>query len=309
MKCVLIGGAGFIGSHLAVALIARGHAVRVFDQRGRKLLPAFPNREDVEWLEGDLADPRHAAHALAGCDAVYHLASATLPKTANDDPTYDLERNVLSTLRMLDLARSSGIRKVIFVSSGGTVYGVSREIPIAESHPTEPITAYGIGKLAIEKYLHLHHVLYGLDYTVLRFANPFGERQQPGSGQGAVTAFLQRALLGQPIEIWGDGSVVRDYFYVGDGADALVRALDCVADQRVINIGSGVGRDLNEIVRAIEALVGHSVERRYYPERRFDVPVNVLDISRARTHLGWVPSTPFEEGLRRTAAWLKQQSG
>lgn len=309
MKCVILGGAGFMGSHLAAALIAGGHAVRIFDRPDRKLLPGYPLRDEVEWREGDFVNPKDTARALAGCDVVFHLVSTTLPGPANDNPVYDVESNVVGTLRMLDAARQSGVKKIIFSSSGGTVYGMPRAIPITENHPTEPITAYGIGKLMIEKYLHLHHVLHGMDYMVLRVANPFGERQRVTSAQGAVTVFLRHALSGRPIEIWGDGSVVRDYLYVGDVAQAFVRAIDHTPTERIINIGSGTGRSLHEIVDAIEALTGRKVERRYFPGRPFDVPVNVLGISRARSALDWVPRTPLEEGLRRTAAWLRQELG
>jgi UDP-glucose 4-epimerase len=304
MNCLILGGAGFIGSHLAGALLARGHAVRIFDRRDRRLRSAFPYTADVEWHEGDFKNARDVARALAGSDAVFHLVSTTLPKTANENPAYDVETNVVGSLAMLDVARDCGVKKIIFLSSGGTVYGVPQEIPIPETHPTDPITAYGIGKLAVEKYLHLHHVIQGLNYVVLRMANPFGERQRVASAQGAVITFLYRALRNQSVEIWGDGSVVRDYFYVADAAQALVRALDYTGIERVFNIGSGAGRSLNEVLAAIEVLIGRSVDRRYLPARLFDVPSNVLDISRARTVLGWEPRTPFEEGLSRTAEWL-----
>jgi len=298
-----------MGSHLARALIAAGHAVRVFDRPDRNLLPGYPLREEVEWQEGDFVNPKDTARALAGCDVVFHLVSTTLPGSANDNPVYDVESNFLGTLRMLDAALQSGVKKVVFSSSGGTVYGVPQTIPITETHPTEPITAYGIGKLMIEKYLHLYHVLHGLDYVVLRVANPFGEGQRVTSGQGAVTTFLRHALSGRPVDIWGDGSVVRDYLYVGDVAQAFTCALDHEPAERIVNIGSGTGRSLHEIVDAIETFIGRKVERRYFPGRPFDVPANVLEISRARSALDWMPRTPLEEGLRRTAAWLRQELG
>jgi UDP-glucose 4-epimerase len=300
MKCVVLGGAGFIGSHLVERLLAAGHAVRVFDLHDPGPASSFPRRRDVEWVSGDFLDPGAMRRAISGCDAAFHLVWTTLPKSSNEDPVSDVVSNVAGTLRLLEAWRREGGGKIVFVSSGGTVYGVPRTVPIAEEHPTHPVSSYGITKLAIEKYLELYRVLYGVDYCVLRPANPYGERQRVVSGQGAVTAFLYRAHRGEPIEIWGDGRVVRDYLYVGDVADALVRALGHTGERRVINIGSGVGRDLNQVVAAIERVIGRPVERRYTPGRNFDVPANVLDISLAHAELGWRPETAFDEGLART---------
>ncbi len=303
MRCALFGGAGFIGSHLAERLLDAGHVVRVFDLLDRGAVRGFP-RGDVEWIRGNCFDAQDLRQAIDGCEAVFHLAWTTLPGSSNEDPAADVESNVLGTLRLLDAWRLVGPGKVVFVSSGGTVYGVPRTVPITEEHPTLPISSYGITKLAIEKYLELYRVLHGMNYCVLRVANPYGERQRVESGQGAVGAFLHRVHRGEPIEIWGDGSVVRDYVYVGDVAAALARALDYRGPRRIINVGSGVGRDLNEVVAAIERVIGRPVERRYLPGRKFDVPANVLDIGLARAELGWQPATAFEEGLSRTLRWL-----
>ena len=304
MKCLVLGGAGFIGSHLVERLLEAGHAVRVFDTQDRTGAGAIPRAREAEWMRGSFLEPRDVERATAGCDAAFHLAWTTLPKSSNDDPVADVASNLSGTLRLLEAWRRASAGKFVFVSSGGTVYGTPQSVPIAETHPTQPICSYGVTKLAVEKYLELYRVLHGVDYCVLRLANPFGERQRVVTGQGAVTAFLDHARRGEPVEIWGDGRVVRDYLYVGDVADALARTLDYRGTPRVFNIGSGVGRDLNAIVAAIERVVGHPVERRYAPGRSFDVPANVLDISRARAELGWRPVTSFEEGLARTLASL-----
>ena len=307
MKCVILGGAGFIGSHLAPALLAGGHSVRIFDRPDREQVAAPVWRNDVEWVEGDFVNPVDGQRALAGQDVVYHLVSTTLPKSSNDNPVYDVESNLIGTLGMLQLAVRLNIRKVIFASSGGTVYGVPRAIPIPETHATDPLCSYGICKLAIEKYLQLFHTLHGLAYCVLRMSNPFGERQRIASAQGAVTTFLHRALKGECIEIWGDGSVVRDYLYIADAVQAMTAAMLPQADAQVINVGSGAGQSLNDILAAIERLMGGPVERRYTPARQFDVPSNILDITRAQSLLGWRPAFSFDEGLARTAQWLTAQ--
>ncbi len=304
MKCVVLGGAGFIGSHLAERLLAAGHAVRIFDLHDPGPASGYPRHRDIEWMAGNFLDREGVRKAVSGCQAVFHLVSTTLPKSSNEDPVSDVESNVVGTLHLLEAWRRGAGGKIVFVSSGGTVYGVPRTVPITEEHPTHPISSYGITKLTIEKYLELYRVLHGVDYCVLRLANPFGERQRVASGQGAVTTFLHRAHRREPIEIWGDGKIVRDYLYVGDVADALVRALGHTGDRRIINIGSGIGRDLNQIITAIERVIGRPVERRHLPGRNFDVPANVLDIGLARSELGWQPATAFEEGLARTLRWL-----
>lgn len=309
MKCLLLGGAGFLGSHLADTLLETGHSVRIFDRPHRHRYRVFGAGEAMEWMEGDVLDPAQVEQALDGCEAVVHLASTTLPRSSNANPVYDVETNLVGTLRLLELVRRRKPLRLVFVSSGGTVYGPPKGIPIAETHPTEPICAYGIAKLAIEKYLYLERHLHGLDYCILRLANPYGERQPVGAGQGAVSVFLDKAIRDEPITIWGDGTVVRDYFHVSDAALALARAVTYGGEVRLFNIGSGRGESLNAIVDAIEAQIGRPVRREHLPGRAFDVPANVLDTARAREHLGWAPRVPLAEGLARTMRWLELQAG
>jgi UDP-glucose 4-epimerase len=308
VKCLVPGGGGFIGTHLCEGLLAAGHEVRVLERPRLELDNATIVASQVEWIEGDFCNPADVKAAIAGCDVIFHLISTTLPKNSNENPVYDIESNAIATLRMLDLARQEKIRKVVFVSSGGTVYGKPLQIPIPESHPTDPLCSYGIGKLMIEKFLRLYRYLHGLNYCIVRLSNPFGEHQRPSASQGAVAVFLHKALKGETIEIWGDGSVVRDYHYIGDAIDALIKAMHHEGDCRLFNIGSGQGRSLNEVLAEIESLLGHPVTRKYTPARAFDVPANVLDISLARKHLGWEPRTSFEEGLRLTRDWMMRHS-
>jgi UDP-glucose 4-epimerase len=307
MKCLVLGGGGFLGSHLCEALLAQGYAVRIFDRPNLLRFKSFQNTDAVEWVEGDFINREHVAQAVSGCDIIYHMISTTLPRSSNENPAYDVETNVIGTLHLLEAAQRNKIKKTIFVSSGGTVYGIPQEIPIPETHPTEPICSYGIGKLAIEKYLNLFHLLHGTEYCVLRLANPFGERQRIAAAQGAVAVFLYKALRNEAIEIWGDGSVLRDYFHVSDAVSAMTKALTYEGSSSVFNIGSGVGQSLNEILDAIEVLLGSNVKRIYLPARAFDVPISVLDISKAVKYLNWHPQLSFAEGLSRTAQWLKSK--
>jgi UDP-glucose 4-epimerase len=304
-RCLVLGGRGFIGSHLVDALLDREYIVRCFDRPhvaplGESHLanPAF------ELYEGDFSSEADLALALEGCDICYHLVSTTLPKSSNTDPVFDVESNLLGTVRLLTQAVKFGLKKVIFVSSGGTVYGVPTQVPIPETHPTDPVCSYGITKLSIEKYLGLFHELYGLDYTVLRLANPFGERQRTHASQGAVAVFLGKVLRGETVEIWGDGTVVRDYIHISDVVRALLITLDKTSDQHVFNIGAGRGHSLNELLDLIEKITGLVAIRRYTPSRAFDVPISVLCIERARKSLDWSSEMDLETGLRRFINWI-----
>jgi UDP-glucose 4-epimerase len=256
--------------------------------------------DDIELYEGDFTNEQDVETALEDCDIIFHLISTTLPKSSNDNPVYDVESNVVGTIRMLTLALKQGVRKVIFTSSGGTVYGIPESDFINERHPTNPICSYGISKLAIEKYLHLFHELHGLAYVVLRISNPYGEGQRTQALQGAIGVFIGRALTNQTVEIWGDGEVVRDYIHVSDVSDALVKAMLYSGNKRVLNIGSGTGTSLNKLLATIEDATHKEVKRVYLSGRSVDVPVNVLDNTLAKKELHWNLKIPLEEGIKRT---------
>ncbi len=306
-RCLVIGGAGFIGSHLVEALLMEGHRVRVFDRIDPSGLYSEASPDALEYVQGDFTAPDDLKGALANCATCFHLASTTLPKTSNDDPVFDVQSNLVASLRFLEQASQAGVKRVIFLSSGGTVYGPPHYVPIDEEHPTDPTNSYGIVKLAIEKYLALFRLTKGLDYTVLRLSNPFGERQAITGTQGAIAVFMGKVLRGEPIEIWGDGSVVRDYIYIRDVIEAMLLSMTHAGPHRIFNIGSGRPRSLSEVIDAIEQVTNRSVERRYFKARTFDVPKSVLAIERAKASLGWSPRTDFLEGLARTRDWIEGQ--
>lgn len=307
MRCLILGGSGFLGSHLADALLADGLRIRAFG-RSRDRLPEHLRRStELEFVSGDFTDPRDLETAMDGCQVIFHLVSTSLPKGSNEDPVRDVETNVAGSIRLLDIAVRKGVKQVIFVSSGGTVYGPPQQTPIPETHPTDPITSYGIGKLAVEKYLALYRTLHGLDYRVLRISNLYGERQRTDSAQGAVAVFIDKALRGEEIEIWGDGSVTRDYVYVRDAAQALRAAMAYPGKHRIFNVGSGRGTPINQLLKATEDALKIPLKRRYVPGRTFDVPSNVLDISRARAELRWSPVTSLENGLQLTVEWMRSR--
>lgn len=302
MKAVLLGGNGFIGGHLARALRDAGHAVVSYDRQPPADTPCWPG---VEYRLGDLfqPDPVGLTDILHRADLVYHLAWRYLPTDSNRYPHRDVTENLVGTLRVLELCIQQGVGRFIFFSSGGTVYGPAQMLPISEAHPTEPRSSHAINKLAVEKYLAVFSQSQGLDYVILRPGNPFGPYQQR-RGQGVIAAFFAQAAAGLPLEVWGDGGVVRDYFYVGDLAEAACLAGQTAHSRTIYNIGSGIGRTLADVIAAIERLLDRPLAVRYHPGRPVDVPVNVLDISKAQAGLGWSPKIAFEDGLRLTWSYM-----
>jgi UDP-glucose 4-epimerase len=305
MRFTILGGGGFIGSAVADRLLRDGHSLRIFERP--RVLPyrEFAAHEAVEWITGDLLSSSDVGDAIDGADAVFHLVSTTLPKSSNENPIYDVQTNLVATLQLLDAMVARKVDRIIFISSGGTVYGNPAYLPIDERHPTDPAVSYGITKLAIEKYLLLYRALHGLRPVILRVANPFGERQRIETAQGAIGVFLHRALKNIPIEIWGDGSVTRDFIYIGDVAEAFAGAVGYEGSSTVFNISSGTGTSLRQLVALIEETLGRTVACEYKAARAFDVPVSVLDNQRARRELGWAPSVALKEGIQRTADWMR----
>lgn len=309
MKIVIFGGGGFIGSTIADRLLLDGHALRIFERPRVTPYRAFEASESLDWVTGDFGSLHDVQSALEGMDAVLHLVSTTLPKSSNDDPIYDVQSNLVATLQLLNAMVAQKVGRIVFISSGGTVYGRPQYLPIDERHPTEPQVSYGITKLAIEKYLLMYQQMHGIRATILRVANPFGERQRIETAQGAVGVFASRALLGQPIEIWGDGSVTRDYLHVSDVAEAFAAALRYTGAAAVFNIGSGTGTTLNALLAVIEQVLGRPLARDYRPGRPFDVPASVLDNGLAQRELGWRPAVALLPGVARTVEWMRNHAG
>lgn len=293
-----------MGSHLCEALLVSGHEVRVLDRPDSRYLD-YSKGCGASLIIGDFLNPDDIRSAISNCDVVYHLVSTTVPQTSNNDPGYDVQTNVLGTLRMLDEARKAHVKKIVFASSGGTVYGVPQKIPIKENHPTEPVNSYGVCKLAIEKYLHLYRTLYALDYCILRIANAYGEGQPVTDTQGVIPAFLEKALQHKELIVWGDGSVIRDYTYIGDITSAFIKASNYEGKLRIFNIGTGRGHSLSQVISIIEQIIKRPLPIKYMVARPFDVPVNVLDTSRAKSHLDWQPAVGLTEGISRTFEWMK----
>ncbi len=305
MKVTVYGGGGFIGSAVVDRLLEEGHRLRVFEREGVAPHRVFNPGEPVEWLVGNLMRKADVQTAMEGAEAVVHLVSTTLPKKSNEDPVFDVQSNLVGTLQMLESMVAQAIPRIVFISSGGTVYGDPQYLPIDEAHPTDPQVSYGITKLAIEKYLRMYGRLHGIRPVILRVANPYGDRQRVENAQGAVAAFIHCALSGKSIQIWGDGSVTRDFLHVRDVADAFASALEYSGEHEIFNISSGLGLSLNELISRIESALARPLAREYLPKRLFDVPVSVLNNGLALRELGWRPKIGIDEGIRRTIAWVE----
>lgn len=303
-NCLVLGAGGFIGKALCEHLCENGARVHGLVRRPPPTLPAHLA---VTWTVGDFSDRATLSKLVRGQDFVFHLAFGSIPETSNRNPTADVLGSVVPTLTLLDLCCAEGIEKVIFSSSGGTVYGVTPpELVITEAAPTNPISAYGVTKLTIEKYLALYQRLHNLDFHVLRISNPYGPGQSPHKRQGLVATVLYRALTRQPIEIWGDGEIIRDYVHIRDVVKAFLYVSQYNGDSRIMNVGSGVGLSINRVVNDVEGVLGFTdIPRRYSPARVGDVPRNVLDIALISSETGWRPQMSWTDGLHETASWMR----
>jgi UDP-glucose 4-epimerase len=301
-RCVVLGAGGFVGTSLCRLLDSNGANVVGFGRRSRIDTAVFPGA----WVDGEFDDAHAIAQVVDSADVVFHLLGGSNPSASNRDPAAELQTSLATNLSLITTAIRARVGKLVFVSSGGTVYGAATHFPIPEDAPTDPISAYGLGKLTIEKMLRIYSMIDGLDYTILRVANPYGPFQIPNRPQGILATIIQRALHGNPVEIWGDGTVVRDYLHVDDVCNALVRAAATNASSKVFNVGSGIGRSLNEIVASVSDVLNVNISVVYKPGRSADIPTNILDCARAEQLLGWTPQVDWAEGLRGTADWLSR---
>ncbi len=306
-RYIIFGGAGFIGSHLAETLVEKDLEIILFDKKNASKRNVEHLLSGVEFIEGDFNNEMDLKESLNNIDYVVHLVSSTLPADSNLNPVYDIESNLLSSINLFEECAKQKVKKIIFISSGGTVYGNPVAIPIREDHPTNPTCSYGITKLAIEKYLYLYKTLRGTNFKILRFSNPFGERQNPLSGQGLIANFLYKIKNKSKIEVWGDGNIIRDYFYVKDAVRAVYLASKNESEETIFNVGAGIGYSINQILDKFRSVLNLDFEVEYSQQRSFDVQANILDSTRALEVLDWRPETGFDEALRKTWSFISNE--
>ncbi len=296
---LLIGGGGFIGRKVAKLLsLDKANKVVVVDK-----FPAvdqFYSENTITYIESeDFLSSSEIGNIISESKVVMYLASTTIPSTSNESPVYDVRTNLIPLLSLLDTIKLRKDIKLIYASSGGTIYGPSESKLRNESSETNPICSYGVVKLMAEKYLNMYNILYGLKTLSLRIANPYGIDQLYKKSQGAIGVFVSKAIRGEPIEIWGDGEVARDYLWVDDVASAFVKAANYNGNSSCFNIGSGEAVTLNQVVAAIRDNISEEICVYYQTRRNIDVQYNALDSSLAEAELDWVPSVSFKEGVSK----------
>jgi UDP-glucose 4-epimerase len=306
MKKVLVLGAnGFIGSHLVDSLVAAGYPVRTLERPGSR--PRYDPHALVERVEGDFLNRADIAHALDGIQDVYHLVSTTTPVTAEDDPAFDIDTNVRASVSLFEQCVKQGIERVLFASTGGSIYGDNDEQPFTEQSLTLPISPYAIGKLSIEGYLRYFKRKHGLDSVIFRISNPYGDRQPLHARQGVIPIFLENICQDKPLEVYGDGSMVRDYLFVKDLTNMLVAASEHGFTHHVYNVGSGKGVSVNELIEVVKNVTQKEVVVNHRDVPPTFVHAAVLDCSRFYEEFSITPSTPLQEGMRLTYQYIKQQ--
>jgi nucleoside-diphosphate-sugar epimerase len=307
---LVTGGAGFIGSHLTEELVRRGHRVRVVDSliTGKRRNVAYI--PGVEFLEGDLAEPGVAERAVQGVDYVLHQAAIPSVPRSVKDPVTSHRANVDASLNILVAARDGGVKRLVYAGSS-SAYGNTPTLPKHEDMPTNPLSPYALQKLVAEQYCQMFTALYGFETVTIRYFNVFGPRQDPGSPYSGVISLFAAALLEgrQPI-IYGDGGQTRDFTYVANVVDGVLRAVEAPgAAGEVINVATGGRISLNELLLTMNRIVGSRLEAVYKESRAGDVHDSQADISKAKKLLGYVPIVPLDEGLRHTLDWCRAESG
>jgi UDP-glucose 4-epimerase len=305
---LVTGGAGFIGSHVVDRLLADGWAVLVVDDLSTGRIPNLElarTRRDFAFHQADIRSPdlRTLVERYRP-DTICHLAAQASVSMSVREPVRDAEINILGTINLLEAARQAGTRRVVFASSGGAIYGSAARLPAREDRVKRPDSPYGISKKVVADYFDWYRRTYGLEYVLEGFTNVYGPRQSPHGEAGVVSIFAEAMLSGRPPTIFGDGRQTRDFVFVTDVADAVVRGAEA-GDGKLLNIGTGVETSVNQIAALLVELTGSKVRPGYGPDRPGDVRRSVVDPSAAAVHLGWQASTPLREGLRRTVDYFR----
>lgn len=309
MNIAIIGGAGFIGTNLAISIASESnHALTVIDRDEEyfSILKSL-HLPNTEFKAAPFSVDSDFDNQVKGMDVVYHLASTIIPGDSNRNIPDELEANVIVSTKLLDACVRQHVGKVVFISSGGAVYGKKGVCPIKEDTVTYPISSYGIQKIVIEKLLYLYRYQQGLDYRIIRLANPYGPYQRPNGRLGVVTTFVYKALTDGMLEVYGDGTVVRDFIYIDDAIRGIRNIVNGENEIRVFNLGSGKGTSVNQVIKAIRETINENLKIEYIAGRSTDVPENYLDISRYESFYGKLNPISLAEGIKKTAEFMKKK--
>lgn len=309
MKITIMGAAGFIGTNLAIALAKnKENYITMVDKRKEFFSNIIDmNIENIKFIENDLESTNTLDALLKGQDVVYHLVSTTVPTTANQHIVQELESNVVYSASLFEACVRSKVSKVIFISSGGTVYGNKLQCPLKEEYPTNPISSYGVQKITIEKLLQLYNYMYNMDYRIIRLANPYGPYQRPNGILGAATTFIYKTLTKEEIFVYGNGEVIRDYIFIDDVITAIINIAQGEREYKMFNVGCGVGISINHLLDTIQRVLKTKAKISYLEGRMVDVPVNFLDVSRYERCYGKLCSVSLEDGILKTAEFMKKE--
>jgi UDP-glucose 4-epimerase len=305
-SCLVFGGNGFLGSHLAEKLIKYGYNVKIFDnfQNGMDNLKNVIN--EIEIINGNFFNDSDVIKAVKDVDYVFHYISTTIPSTAKKDPVFDIESNIAGSVKLLQCLVNSNVKKIVFPSSGGTIYGEPISLPVHETDTKNPVDPYGISKLTIEKYLYYFNFAYGLDYMIFRYSNPYGQRQNPHGKQGVIPIFLNKVKHGEQPIIYGDGCMIRDYIYIDDAIDATMAVLESKTQEKVFNVGSGQGTSINTLIDIMSDITGKNIIPKYIDNNEYYIEKVILDISNIKSEVGWQPGISLEAGIKKTWEWINK---
>lgn len=306
MKALITGGAGFIGSNIAKELACKGGEVVVLDDLSSGYRVNIDGHPGVRLVERDVRDGAAVEAAVAGVDAVFHLAASVGNKRSIDQPINDAEINVIGTLRVLEAARKAGVRKVVMSSSAG-IFGELKTLPIREDHPAEPDSPYGASKLCAEKEGLAYAKLYGMEVVCLRYFNVYGPSQRFDAYGNVIPIFVFQMLRGEPVTIFGDGEQTRDFVNVRDVVQANIKAAMAPGVSGAFNIGSGTRISINALVERLKAATGLDTPVRYGPRRPGDVRDSLADIDAARKAFGFEPGVTMDEGLPEYVSWARTE--
>lgn len=279
-KILLLGSSGFLGKSIIKYLLDNSESDLVLFDRYFSNFDFEEKGSRYTCIRGEFNTNYNFDSLTEGVEKVFHLVSTSRPGTHFDDYFDELEQNVAPTIKLLESCVKNGVKQVVFLSSGGTIYGLSKGIPHTELDQTNPICSYGIQKLTIEKYLQLFYKNHGLDYRIIRLANPFGPLQNPNGGLGAVTTFSHQAVDKEKLHVFGDGSITRDYIYIDDAIQGIINICKYNGTEKLFNLGSGKGSSLINVIKCIESILGEDLLVEFHSGREVDVPYSVLDISK-----------------------------
>ncbi|MHA2173535.1 MAG: NAD-dependent epimerase/dehydratase family protein [Candidatus Hodarchaeales archaeon] len=306
MKILVTGGAGFVGSHLINDLLNQDHEIICLDNFSTGKMANIENvKDNITIIEGDIRELSILQSAIVNVDCVFHLAAQISVSHSIRDPSFDASINISGFINLLDVALNASVKRIVYVSTGGAIYGDPKVIPAKEIAQEDPISPYGISKLVGEKYLKWYNKTHGLSYAVIRPSNIYGPHQDPLGEAGVISIFLGRVFSQLPVEIFGNGSDTRDYIYVKDIADICIKAMNSDKND-TYNAGTGIETTLLELIDVVSKVTNRTVEKKFCPPRPGDVKKIALDSSKAKSELNWSPTTNLKEGIQHTWKWYKE---